>query len=116
MGLKFSILNKRNIKDIIIEKKHFFSQVYKEVIINYENKIENIGIIEYNIISGQISYFFINEEYRNIGIGKKIVDEIIKDLKQNNTQYVWLYDRENHPFWLNIGFDYIEKNLYRLEI
>lgn len=112
MGLKLTI-SKPNIETIYKKNETFFSQIYTEIC---NNKSEKIGFVEYNIVSGQICFFYIDEKYRNIGIGKKILLEIINELKENNIQYVWLYDRENHPFWLNIGFNYIDKNLYRMEI
>ena len=63
----------------------------------------------------QIGLFYIDEKYRNIGLGKAILDNVIKDMKENNITQVWAVTSKDHPFWHNVynkGFRYYDKNLH----
>jgi GNAT superfamily N-acetyltransferase len=66
------------------------------------NKNNKIGYISYRLSVGQIGLFFIEEPYRNRGLGKQILEQTIKEMKENNIEYIWCVTSKNHPFWSNI--------------
>ena len=66
---------------------------------DYNNKV---GFISYRLGVGQIGVFFIEEPYRNRGLGKQILEQTIKEMKENNIEYIWCVTSKNHPFWSNI--------------
>lgn len=72
------------------------------------NNMLDIGYIEYNINSGKICLFFItNEKYRNRGLGRQILENVLIDMKQNGIKRVWLVTgKYPHPFWEQNGFIY----------
>jgi len=77
----------------------------------FENICEkSIGYINYRTGTGQIGYFFINENYRNKSLGKQILLNAILDMKNN--KIVWTIASHNHPFWSNVfnkSFKYSER-------
>ena len=73
---------------------------------------ENIGFISYRIGTGQIGLFYLNDGYRNLGLGKQILNNTIEELRANKQSNVWAVTRYNHPFWSNVykkGFVYKER-------
>ena len=70
----------------------------------YNNKDEKIGYIRYYITTGQIGLFYIDENYQNRGLGKQILYKVIKELKTNHCEEVWVVSTSNHRFWLNRTF------------
>jgi len=72
------------------------------VLLEYYDKDNRIGYIRYYNTTGQIGLFFIDEEYKNRGLGKQILSKIIKELKMNNCKGVWAVTTTNHPFWSNV--------------
>ena len=67
----------------------------------YDNNYK-IGYISYRLGVGQIGLFYITEMYRNRGLGKQILEQTIKEMKENNIEYIWCVTSKNHPFWSNI--------------
>jgi hypothetical protein len=72
---------------------------------------KSIGHVEYNKYTGCIYELFItNEEYRNLGLGSQILENIVNDMKNTKNRYsknVWLStSRYPHPFWEKKGFTY----------
>jgi GNAT superfamily N-acetyltransferase len=66
----------------------------------HNNKM--IGCINYRVYTGQIGLFFLEPNYRNIGLGKQILNKAINDIKQNNINEVWAVTSKNHVFWSNV--------------
>ncbi len=83
-------------------------QIMKE----YYHNNEQIAYISYRL-TGQIGLFFVNkDEYRNLGIGKQILNNVIIDMQYHKIPYVWAITTPNHPFWHNVyknGFTYSER-------
>ncbi len=63
---------------------------------------KSIGYISYKLKTGQIGLFFIDNPYRNRGLGKQILTNVICDLKSKNVVKIWAVTTENHPFWSNV--------------
>ena len=88
-----------------------------EIKIDYIYKDKHIGYIQYRL-NGQIGLFYLDEKYRNLGIGKDILTNTIEDIKKNNINVneVWAVSSKDHPFWSNVfnkGFRfYNEKTLH----
>jgi len=72
-----------------------------EIKIDYIYKDKHIGYIQYRL-NGQIGLFFVDEKYRNLGIGKDILNNTIEDMKKNNINEVWAVTSKDHPFWSNV--------------
>ncbi len=61
-----------------------------------------VGLIVYRLTTGQIYTFYLENEYRNQGLGKQIIEQTIKHMKDYNTPYIWLNIKKQHYFWSNI--------------
>ena len=74
----------------------------------YDKKGKDIGYIEYKPYIGKICLFFItNPTYRNRGLGREILNNVLNDIKCHGTQRVWLVTNKcPHPFWEMNGFTY----------
>ena len=79
--------------------------------ITYFDKDTEVGYIEYKRDIGKICLFFItNERYRNRGLGKQILDNVLHDFRKHQIKRVWLVTNKcPHPFWENNGFSYTKK-------
>ena len=66
------------------------------------DKINKIGFISYRVKVGQVGLFRLDEEYRNRGLGKQILTQVIEDMKNHGTTEIWAVTTENHPFWSNV--------------
>lgn len=73
-----------------------------EIVVNYYDNSENIGLTQYNIKTGEIGMIIINREYRGKSLGKQIVFNIIEDMKVNKLEEVWVQAPHNHIFWSNV--------------
>lgn len=76
-----------------------------------------ISHITYNIDEGEINYINVNENFRSIGIGKKMLYDCILDMKNNNISTIYCFTYLEHPFWSNIynkkfKFTWIEEPKY----
>jgi GNAT superfamily N-acetyltransferase len=74
----------------------------------FDKKGDNIGYIEYKPNIGKICLFFITTpKYRNRGLGKEILNNVLEDIKCHGTKRVWLVTNKcPHPFWEMNGFTY----------
>jgi hypothetical protein len=82
-----------------------------EIFLEYYYYDKQICHINYRL-NGQIGLFYIEEDFRNVGIGKKILDNVIIDMQQHKIPYVWAITTQNHPFWHNVyknGFTFSER-------
>lgn len=110
------LTDKRLIETIL--QKHF--KTYKtsndpfEKIAIYKN-IEIEGIISYSIIyeRAEINYIVVNEEKRKRGIGTKLLDYALNDIKKNNCQTVSLEVSTNNIPAINL---YIKKGFTKKAI
>ncbi len=86
-----------------------------EIKIDFIHLNKNIGYVQYRL-NGQIGLFYLDERYRNLGLGKAILVNVIEDMKKNNINEVWAVTSKEHPFWSNVfngGFRYYdEKTLH----
>lgn len=89
-------------KVFIIDSKKVIDSQGRQIYYYYCNK-EEIGYIRYKM-TGQIGLLYLEPEYRGYGIGKKIVENAIDDMKQNNIEKVWLVSVPEHKFWKQMGF------------
>jgi len=63
---------------------------------------QEIGHISYKLYTGQIGLFYIDDKYRNNGLGKQILLQTINHMKDNNINYVWVVSLPQHSFWSNV--------------
>jgi len=63
---------------------------------------KSIGYIHYKIGTGQIGLFYIDDEYRNKGLGTQILLKTIEDIKLHNNKTVWVVAPNNNLFWSNV--------------
>lgn len=76
---------------------------------------KNIGYIQYRLGTGQIGLFYIDEKYRNNGLGKEILNNVIGEMKNNNIKEIWAVTSEKHNFWSNVynkKFKYFDENIH----
>ena len=73
-----------------------------EIVVNYYDNNQNIGLTQYNIHTGEIGMIIINREYRGKSLGKQIITNIIEDMKMNKVKEVWVKAPYNHNFWSNV--------------
>ena len=52
--------------------------------------------------TGQIGLFYIDEKYRNNGLGKEILNNVINEMKNNNIKEIWAVTSKDHKFWSNV--------------
>jgi hypothetical protein len=89
-----------------------------DIRIDYYDKINNdkyAGYISYRVKVGQIGLFVLQPEYRNRGLGTQILLDVIDDMKNHNTSYVWAVTIKNHPFWSNVfnkSFYWYDENVH----
>lgn len=87
---------------------------------------ESIGFIMYQIDSpksdwcqkegfGFIREIYINEELRNQGLGKILVDYAERFLKNKNVEQIYLTSDNNATFWTRCGYIMIHEIGYRNE-
>lgn len=114
-GVKTEVYFKKKIPEAILKKNVCVLVAETTQIIGYI-----IGIIEeakpFVICDyiGKISHTFVKEEFRNKGIGKKLVNNVLKWFKEHNITYVELsVDSRNKSAidaWHNLGFkEYMKK-------
>lgn len=73
--------------------------------IDFYDKLNNnkyAGYISYRASNGQVGLFFLDKEYQNRGLGKQILTQTIKHMKEFNQTDIWAITTENHPFWSNV--------------
>jgi len=70
--------------------------------VNDIKKENKIGYISYRVKVGQVGLFFLDKEYRNRGLGKQILTQVIEDMKNYGVTEIWAVTTENHPFWSNV--------------
>jgi GNAT superfamily N-acetyltransferase len=62
-----------------------------------------IGYITFRLETGQIGIFFIEQEYRDSGLGKQMLLAAITDIKaRGKANTVWAVTSLHHPFWSNV--------------
>jgi GNAT superfamily N-acetyltransferase len=64
---------------------------------------ESIGLVQYNNNTGEIGMMLIHETFRNMGLGKYILKNIIEEMKQNKVKDVWVISNKHHDFWSNVN-------------
>ena len=110
-GLVF--MNQPIILTNLIEKKVITDDTWNkfpngQIVLTYylnENDMQNkkhIAYMSYRVFVGQIGVFVINEEYRNRGLGKQILNNVIDHMKYNGVTQVWAVTTFGHPFWSNV--------------
>ncbi len=101
-----------NLKNLI-EQKNITDDIWNkypngQIVLTYylnENDMKNkkyIAYISYRVFVGQIGIIVISEEYRNLGLGKQILNKAIDHMKYNGVTEVWAVTRFDHPFWSNV--------------
>lgn len=53
-------------------------------------------------MTGQIGLFFINEEYKNKGLGKQILSRVILDMQNEGQKGIFVCTSKDHKFWANV--------------
>lgn len=72
-------------------------------IIDIYSEDKNIGLVQYNNKTGEIGMLIIHETFRNMGLGKFILKNIINEMKQNEIKEVWAISNKKQSFWLNVN-------------
>lgn len=110
--------------DYIIEQMRYFNVEYKpDDIINhpfnkyliYRDNNKQIGFIEYALYYDRIelNYIYVNCDYCNKGIGKKLLEFLIKMYDNKKVQNITLEVLENNypaiRLYEKLGFKYVSK-------
>ncbi len=73
---------------------------------NYKNN-NPIVHVHYNLRTGEIKSFRIQEDYRNKTLGSQVLADVMSEMKENKCDRVYLISHGKHPFWnknqFNIG-------------
>lgn len=107
-GLKNYVINNEFIKIWIIK--------------NNEEIIATIGYCERNSKIAEVKKLYINKEYRNHGLGKKLLDTAIEHIKEKEYESIYVgtneYFKNAIKFYQKYGFKYIfeEENGYIFEL
>ncbi len=73
-------------------------------LVEYYEKNNKIGYIYYNLKIGSIDILYINEKYRNQGLGKQILDKVIDEMKNYNIDTLWVTNASKYnEFWKNVN-------------
>ena len=77
-----------------------------------EDKIVGVARLHFNSKEeAQIRYMAVDENYRNRGIGSKMLENLEKIAKEKGARYIILNARENAvEFYLKNGYELIEKS------
>jgi GNAT superfamily N-acetyltransferase len=68
----------------------------------YDTYNKQIAGIRYNESNGWIGFLYVAKPYRNIGIGKQILQLSIDDIKNAGGNCVWTIAPHHHVFWSNV--------------
>ena len=60
------------------------------------------GYISYRPVVGQVGIFVLEEEYRNRGLGKQILQQTINQMKEHNATHIWAVTVKENIFWSNV--------------
>ena len=72
-------------------------------VIDIYNDDESIGLVQYNNMTGEIGMMIIHETFRNMGLGKYILKNIIDEMKQNEIKEIWGISNKKQIFWSNVN-------------
>ena len=72
-------------------------------IIDIYSEEKNIGLVQYNNLTGEIGMLLIHETFRNMGLGKFILKNIIDEMKVHEIKEVWAISNKKHNFWSNVN-------------
>ena len=110
-------------KQVQFLTKHFKNYKYTfdpyEKVLEYDNG-SIIGMISYSIIyeRAEINYIAVDHKYRNQGIGSKLLEKALEDIKRNNCNTISLEVEESNIEAINLYSQYgfvkkaIRKNYY----
>lgn len=68
----------------------------------YNNKVNEIGYINYNPATGQIGLLWLDHEYRGYGIGKQMFGLVAEDAKKDGHNKVFAVTTYDHKFIKNL--------------
>lgn len=97
---------KDKITDYVNQNIDEYLNQYKVII--YDNRVIGGFLIRSHLDGVLLDEIYIENEYRNRGIGKNIINDIIS---KNNTIYLWVYKKNIKAISLynKLGFKIIEK-------
>lgn len=110
--LENEVFNFETFKTIFIENISNPNYLY----LIAENENENLGFITFHIqnllhhcgLVGEIQEFFIDKNHRGKGVGRKLIDEIVRYSEQNNLKSIEVTTNkkrvENVAIYENLGF------------
>lgn len=97
----YGLNHSHNLNDFI--KKTVIMKDSSHKLVEYYENNEKIGYIYYNIKNGSINVFYINEKYRNQGLGKQMLDKVIDEMKDYNIDTIWVTNASKYnEFWKNV--------------
>ncbi|MTI70523.1 MAG: GNAT family N-acetyltransferase [Firmicutes bacterium] len=101
-----NLFNQAGWEDKIKDIKRLKDMVkYSQVVITAWDKEHMVGFARCNtdyVFNGQINNVVVDKEYRHMGIGKKLVNKIIRS--NNKVTYILRGDNNNKDFYNNLGF------------
>lgn len=100
---QLSLENFKQIKKISNDRINNIKNGY--ITINFYDKknwYNYAGYITYMVKTGEIGLFELTPEYRNRGLGKQIINDVIEDIKKHNTSHIWIETVDDNPFWSKI--------------
>ena len=110
--LRWEVLRKPLGGSLESTKDEFESKSYHVIAITSKGEILGVGRLhDINNESCQIRYMAIKDKYRNLGIGRGIVINLIEQAQKENKKKIILHSRENSVnFYKKNGFIHISKS------
>jgi len=75
-------------------------------------KIHDLEAREY--LSPWLASLFVKENVRSLGIGKSLVANVCEKIRQLNLSEIYLYTDSKEPFYNNLGWTLIERQIYHM--
>lgn len=103
-----SFFYKLKLKTVYYKHKNEFSS-YKNLHIIYENFLSK----HKNEFDGVLTLFMVDKNYRRMGIGYQLLNNLLTYLKNNKTKKIYLFTDSccDYKFYEKQGFDCIEKDI-----
>ena len=97
-------LNLADYKEVISIKDDRWNDIQNgDVTRKYYNaEDKEIGYMNYRVKVGQVGIFVIEENYRDKGLGKQILNLTMIDMKNHGAEEIWAVTTKDHTFWSNV--------------
>lgn len=122
----FSDVNDILVEAFLTKKKEVPTDNFFEVVAEVDNKVVGYLLLTRVLNPIKDRYYFlvdyvcVSKEYRNLGIGKKMLDYAYKVAKKNDAIYLQLtcgyFRKAAHKLYESCGYKIKESDLYRKDV